>query len=78
MTHALSDTLQSAQATDGCEYVGRIGPLLASRLDPATLPTFLQPQIEQATLRSVRQEPTAKFAEHGEIKAGFGQLQAIG
>src|SRR5215472_3816961 len=45
-------------------------------LPPATLPTLLQPEIAQATLRSVRQEPTAKFAEHGAIKAAIGQLQA--
>jgi hypothetical protein len=33
-------------------------------------------EIEQTTLRSVREEPTAKFGEHGEIKACIGQLQA--
>src|SRR5215470_7743701 len=37
VTHGLSNTFEPTQRANGCQHVGRIGPLLASSLDPPTL-----------------------------------------
>ena len=56
--------------------MGLRGSLLAAGFDPTAFPARREQEIQQTTLRSVREEPTAQFGEHGAIKAGIAQLQA--
>src|SRR6266849_5154143 len=48
MTHRFSHTFQATKRANSCQHVRGVGSLLASRLDPPTLPTSLQQQIEEA------------------------------
>jgi hypothetical protein len=75
VAHRLADAFQPAERADGRQYMRRIGALLASCLDPATLTEKLQQLIEQAAFGSMSEQAPPKFGEHREIKARIGQLQ---
>jgi hypothetical protein len=53
----------------------RVGPLFASRFDPAPLVELLHQHVEQAPTGLMGDQSAAEFAEHRGIEARIGQLQ---
>ena len=60
VAHGLSNTFEPTQRANGCQHVGRIGSLLATRFDPAAFPKLLDQTIKQTTFRSLIEQTTAK------------------
>src|SRR5579859_4424495 len=60
VTHRLPHTFQSAQRTDGRQHMGRIGSLLATRFDPATLSHLREQEVKQTAFGLMIEQTTAK------------------
>jgi hypothetical protein len=56
----------------------RIAALLATGFEPASLLAHLQKPIEQQPLLLAVYQTCTEFGQHGEIKTGIAQFQAIG
>ncbi len=79
MPHGLPDTGQPMQGPDGCQDMRRVGALPAPGLQQAALLQAREERITQYVLGMAREEPGAKLAQHGSIKAGVlsGQRSGI-
>ena len=58
--------------------MGRVGALLGAGLDQAVVLAGLEHRLQQESLRTAGDEAGAELAQHGEVEAGIGQLQAEG
>src|SRR5713101_5035553 len=70
-----SDTFQVGERAHPCQYMGRIGALLAPGFEPAPLRAHLQEPIQKQRLRTLIHQTHAKIGQQGEVKAGIGQFQ---
>src|SRR5215207_8941062 len=72
----LGDKLQPIERANGCQHMRGVGSLPPPGLEDAELSGDLKHPLQQALLRATGQKTVSKLAEHAEVKAWVGQLEA--
>nr|WTB09152.1 hypothetical protein OG546_36075 [Streptomyces antimycoticus] len=76
--HGLGDELQPVQVTDAGDDVGGVGAGPAAGPQQALLVALREDGVQDLLFQAVGDQPVAELAEHREIKARIGQLEAEG
>src|SRR3954467_3400315 len=72
----LGDKLQPIERANSRQHMRGVGPLPPPGLEDAALSGDLEHPLQQALVRAAGQKTISKLAEHAEVKARVGQLEA--
>src|SRR5215212_5366143 len=72
----LGDKLQPIEGANSRQHMRGVGSLPPPRFEDAELSGDLKHPLQQALLRAAGQKTISKLAEHAEVKARVGQLEA--